>query len=422
MNNIKTQNPDGLKAQQLKKHKALATGLFLLMAVIYILCIWMSKNYDFAWIGFVKAFSEAAMVGALADWFAVTALFHHPLGIPIPHTNLIETRKKDIGDNLGGFVVSNFMNAATIRPYIQKLQVSNYVAQWLDTEKNTDLLLNEIVWLLKDIIHKIDDTTVSKFLAHKSKDILNDLKLNEALAGGLNLIIERGDHDRILNYILKNVHDYVVNNEELVRRKVKEESYFLIPGFVDNIIASKLTKGVARYLSEIEADPQHKLRTDLKGQMQQFIENVKTDERWQRELQEIKNNLLAGGKMNQYASSAWKSLQASALSDLSAERSAVKLYLKKTVKEMVQNLKNDEPLRNKIDGWIRFNAYKYILKNSNRVGELISNTVGDWEGKELSNKLELEVGKDLQFIRINGTLVGGLVGLIIYTITKLIEN
>ena len=422
MNKLTPQNPDIFKQQQLRKHKALATGLFLLMVAVYAFCTWLGQTSDAAWIGYVRAFAEAGMVGALADWFAVTALFHHPLGIPIPHTNLIENRKQSIGDNLGGFVVSNFLNAATIRPYIQKLEISNYVAKWLGSEKNTELLLNEVLWLLKDIIQKIDDRAVAKFLAHKSKDLLNDLKLNDVLAGGLNQILLRGDHERILNYILKNVRGYVVANEELVRKKVKEESHFLIPGFVDNLIATKLTKGVVRYLNEIENDPEHKLRKDAKQQLKQFIENVKTDANWLAELQEIKNSLLSGDKINGYAEAAWKSLQASVLTDLSAERSGVKMYLKRTIREMVLNLQNDEQLRAKIDGWIRFNAYKYILKNTDKVGELISHTVGNWEGKELSNKLELEVGKDLQFIRINGTLVGGLVGLLIHIITKLFEN
>lgn len=422
MNHFKQQTPDLLKKQQLQKHKTLATGLFVLMMVVYALCTWMAQNSGAAWIGYVRAFAEAGMVGALADWFAVTALFHHPLGIPIPHTNLIENRKKNIGTNLGGFIVSNFLNAATIRPYIRNMAISNYVAKWLNSEKNIDLLLSEILWLLKDIIHKIDERAVTKLLAQKAKDLLNDLKLNDVLAGGLNQVLLRGDHERMLNYVLKNVRDYVAANEELVRMKVKEESHFLIPGFVDNIIASKLTKGVARYLSEIENDPEHKLRSDLKLRLEQFIENIKTDPKWQHELQDIKNSLLTGDKLHKYAEAAWKSLQESILNDLSAEISGVKIYLKKTLREIVQKMESDEQLRKKIDGWIRVNAYKYILKNKDKVGELIGKTVGDWEGKELSSKLELEVGKDLQFIRINGTLVGGLVGLLIYTITKLIEG
>jgi uncharacterized membrane-anchored protein YjiN (DUF445 family) len=122
---------DIIKAKQLRKHKAIATGLFVLMTIVYVLSTWLLKTRNDIWLGYIKAFAEAAMVGALADWFAVTALFHHPLGIRIPHTNLIENKKKSIGDNLGGFVVSNFLNAATIRPYIEKLQISNLLIQWL---------------------------------------------------------------------------------------------------------------------------------------------------------------------------------------------------------------------------------------------------------------------------------------------------
>lgn len=415
-------NPDLIKQKQLRKHKALATGLFLLMIAVYIFCTWYLHKTGFVWIGYVRAFAEAGMVGALADWFAVTALFHHPLGIPIPHTNLIETRKKSIGDNLGGFVVTNFLNAATIRPYMQKLELSKYAAKWLSSDKNIDILLNEILFLLKGIIQNTNDKAVTRFVTHKLKNLLNDLKLNEALAGTLQLIIQRGDHEKMVNYILKNVREYVINNEAAVRQKVKQESYFLVPGFVDNMIATKFTRGLARYMGEIENDPGHTLRADIKTRLEQFIETIKTDAKWQQELQGIKDSLLAGDKINEYALAAWKSFQLGILNDLSEERSAVKNYLKKSLKEMVQNLENDEALRNKIDGWIRFNAYKYILRNTDKAGELISNTVGNWKGKELSNKLELEVGKDLQFIRINGTLVGGLVGLLIYTITRFIEN
>ena len=412
--------PDTVKARTLRKHKTMATGLFLLMVVVYVACTWYQQIASPSWIGYVKAFAEAAMVGALADWFAVTALFHHPLGIPIPHTNLIENRKKSIGDNLGGFVVSNFLNASTIRPYIQKLQVSNFAARWLSKEKNQDSFIQEIAWLLKDVIKKMDDAAVVKFLSHKSITILNNLKLNEVLASGLHLIIERGDQERILNYILKKVHRYVINNDEIVKKKVKEESHFLIPGFVDNIIATKITKGASRYLTEIQQDPQHKIRMDFNRQLTFFIDDVRNNPAWQQELQQIKNSLLSGDKINEYARDAWRLLQESILVDLTANRSAVKAYLRKTLHELAQNLQNDRVLRSKIDNWIRHKAYRYILQNTRTAGHLISHTVGNWKGRELSNKLELEVGKDLQFIRVNGTLVGGLVGLLIYIITKLI--
>ncbi|MFV0604199.1 MAG: DUF445 domain-containing protein, partial [Niabella sp.] len=421
MKNGDQQNPDLFKKRQLKKHKALATGLFFFMAVVYFICIWLIENHYFlSWIGYVKAFAEAAMVGALADWFAVTALFHHPLGIPIPHTNLIENRKQSIGDNLGGFVVSNFLNTATIRPYIERMQVSNFVSNWLQKEKNIDNLLTEVLWLLKDIVEKIDNRMAVKFLAHKSREMLDDVELNDVLASGVNFILQRGDDARIVNYLAKKLHDYVMENEEVVRKKVKEQSHFLIPGFVDNMIATKLTKGMANYLKEIQNQPEHKIRLDIKEQLHLAVTKIKSDAKWMEELQLIKQSLLTSNKVNEYATSAWSSLKTGIINDMSDDRSGVKRYLKKTLTGMAENLQKDELLRNKIDNWIRYNTYKYTLRNTAKVGELISTTVGNWEGKELSNKLELEVGKDLQYIRINGTLVGGLVGLLIHIITQLL--
>ncbi|MBK7099440.1 MAG: DUF445 domain-containing protein [Sphingobacteriales bacterium] len=411
---------DIIKRKQLRQHKKLATGLFLLMLCIYIVCIYFMKYYFFAWIGYVKVFSEAAMVGALADWFAVTALFHHPMGIPIPHTNLIVNRKKSIGDNLGGFVVENFLNPTTIRPYIQRLQLSSFIAGWLNNKKNLELTSNEILWLLKDIIEKTDEHMVVKFITAKSKDILNNIHLNEILAGGIQQVVQRGDHERILDYIIDKLRNYITNNEDQVRDRVKQESYLLIPEFVDNLIASKLVKGATKYLTEIEKNPNHQIRKDILSQLNGFVKEIRTSQKWEDELQEIKNNLLTKDRIQSYAAAAWKTLQKSVLSDLSAEKSAVKLYIKKMVAEIATSLKQDEVMQNKIDGWIRFNLYRLILHNTEKMGELISNTVGDWEGRELSNKLELEVGKDLQYIRINGTLVGGLVGLLIYMLTKLI--
>jgi len=413
---------DIIKAQQLKKHKAIATGLFVLMTLVYVLSTWLLKTRDDIWLGYIKAFAEAAMVGALADWFAVTALFHHPLGIRIPHTNLIENKKKNIGDNLGGFVVTNFLNGPTIRPYIEKLQVSNLLVQWLDNPKNLNLLVTEISNILKNVVRKADDGMVTQFISDQSQKLLKEIKLNSAVASGLDIIMERGDQTRILSYLVTKLRGYIIENETMVRERVKKESHFLIPGFVDNLIATKITKGLANYLSEIDQDPNHKVRQEVNQQLVRFIEDIRTSPAWQAELEDIKNSLLSGDKIQQYASSVWKHLQTAIINDLEGQESSILLYLQKTIREMAANLKNDPAFQQKMNKWVQRTAYKYILKNTSKVGDLISNTVGNWQGKELSNKLELEVGKDLQFIRINGTLVGGLVGLLIYTITRLIEN
>ncbi|AHF15351.1 DUF445 domain-containing protein [Niabella soli] len=409
-----------IKAVQLRRHKTLATGLFLLMMLVFIGCVYLLKTSTAPWIGYVKAFAEAAMVGALADWFAVTALFHHPLGLPIPHTNLIESRKKSIGANLGNFVVDNFLNATTLRPYIDKLQVSAFIAGWLGKESNVALLVSEATRLIKQMATTADDTIVTDFIAKKAGGLVNDIKLNEVVANGLQLVIARGDHERVLNFVVNKVRQYVLNNEDLIKQKVKQESHFLIPGFVDNYIAEKLTAGIAKYLDEIEKDPTHKIRNDVNKQLELFASALKTNPKWETELKALKEQLLPPDKLKEYAAAIWKSVQMSIINDLSAEHSALKNYFTRSVQDLARNLQQDEVLRNRIDGWIRYNAYTYILRNTKQAGALISNTVGNWEGKELSSKLELEVGKDLQFIRINGTLVGGLVGLLIYAISKLI--
>ena len=202
--------------------------------------------------------------------------------------------------------------------------------------------------------------------------------------------------------------------------KVQQESYFFIPGFVDRKLADKITTGLVRYFDDIETDTQHRVRQEIVAQMQAFVGSLNSEDKWKEKFNSIKDKLLTEEKVATYAASAWQGVKTTLLSELQEETSTVRRYLVQSVKDISNSLVGDEALQQKIDGWLRHNAYRYILRNSKEAGTLISNTVGNWQGRELSQKLELEVGKDLQFIRINGTLVGGLVGLILYTITQLI--
>lgn len=406
--------------RQLRNHKRLATGLFLFMVAVYAFMTWLSKSDNAHWIGYVKAFSEAAMVGALADWFAVTALFHHPLGIPIPHTNLIEKSKKSIGDNLGNFVVNNFLTPQNIRPYIQKA-VSAYVAEWLSSSKNKDLILSEVAKLLKDILFKMDDDVVAKFISKKGAELIAKVKLNQIVANALQYFLDRKEHEKLITNLAARVKMYISENEAMVQAKVKEESYFFVPKFIDNKLASKISNGLIRYFEEIEKDPAHKIRAEITQQLFQFVQDMHEQPKWEEEFQQLKDGLLSEEKLNQYASDIWQSLKNTLSAELTVADSALMKYFSRMLDELEQSLKQDEVMRNRIDSWIRHTAYKYILRNTENVGSLISNTVGNWQGRELSQKLEMEVGKDLQFIRINGTLVGGLVGLLIYTITHLLS-
>lgn len=407
---------DQEKKKQLRKYKTFATGLFVLMAAVFIVMTILEKNHSSHWIGYVRAFAEAAMVGALADWFAVTALFHHPLGLKIPHTNLIQNSKEKIGDNLGNFVVENFLAPENIRPYILKLKVSNFVGDWLSKNKNQEILIKETSEIFLNIILKLDDKSVIQFISKKINEMTSELKINQIVGNGLDYILEKNEHQKLITNLSKQIKNYVLENQEMVRDRVKKESFTLIPKFVDDAIADKITKGLSDYFQEVERDENHSLRSEITLKIENFAEDLKTNDYWKEQFQEIKNSFFQEEKMISYASDIWKSIKKTLMEELSKENSALKNYFRKNLIQLSENLQNDEILQHKIDHWIRVTAYKYILRNTHQFGNLISSTVGNWEGKELSQKLELEVGKDLQFIRVNGTIVGGLVGLLIYTI------
>ncbi|SEW41629.1 Uncharacterized membrane-anchored protein YjiN, DUF445 family [Chryseobacterium wanjuense] len=407
---------DEAKRKQLRKYKAFATGLFLLMAVIFVITTILQKNNDSHWIGYVRAFSEAAMVGALADWFAVTALFRHPLGLPIPHTNLIENSKQRLGDNLGSFVVNNFLSPQNIRPYIQKIKISGFVGEWLGKEKNQEVLIKNLSDIVLDILNKLDDSTVSEFISKKVTDMTDNIKLNKIVGNGINYILEKNDHQKIITNLSSQIKNYIIENDEMIQDRVKKGSYSFIPAFVDNKIADKIASGLADFFKEIEEDPEHEIRMLITKKIHEFSTDLKEDPKWDDEFKTIKNDLLKGDKLDEYSIDIWISIKETLTKELQEKNSSLKNYISKNLNEFSQNLKTDENLQNKIDHWVRVTAYKYILKNTHQFGNLISSTVGNWQGKELSEKLELEVGKDLQFIRVNGTLVGGLVGLLIYTI------
>lgn len=406
------------KKAQLRKYKMFATGLFLLMAVVFIVMTVLEKKNPAHWIGYLRAFSEAAMVGALADWFAVTALFNYPLGIKIPHTNLIENSKERIGDNLGNFVVENFLSPQNIRPYIQKIKISNFIGGWLSKDRNQENLVKEVSLIVLDILNKLDDTTVVTFIGKKAKEMTDEVKINKIVGSGLEYVLNKDDHQKLITSLSRQIKDYVLQNQQMVKERVKTESFFLIPKFVDDGIAEKITKGLSKYFEEVEFNENHPLRTEITHKLYEFSQEMQTHENWEIQFQGIKNDFLQGEKIRQYSRDIWTSLKKSLSAELEAEGSALKKYLQTNLTELSHNLKTDEKFQNKIDHWVRVTAYKYILKNTHQFGGLISSTVGNWEGKELSAKLELEVGKDLQFIRVNGTLVGGLVGLIIYTVTN----
>ena len=295
------------------------------------------------------------------------------------------------------------------------------MADWLGSEKNKKLVIEEVTKLLKDILRKLDDETITKFIASKGVALIDEVKLNKVVANALQYFVSRNEHQSLITNLAGKIKEYISQNQVMVQDRVKEESYFFVPKFIDNKLASKITNGLIKYFEEIELDHKHKIRAEISTQLSQFVEDMRTLPKWEQELNKLKQGLLSEENIAKYATDIWQSLKTTLTDELSNPESGLVKYFTKTIDDMALSLKEDVVMQERIDKWIRLTLYKYILRNKDNVGMLISNTVGNWQGRELSQKLELEVGKDLQFIRINGTLVGGLVGLLIYAITHLLS-
>lgn len=405
------------KHAQLRKHKFIATGLFILMAVIYFVLVYLTKHLPQQWMFYVKAFSEAGMVGALADWFAVTALFRYPMGLKIPHTNLIEKSKNRIGENLGSFVTENFLTPSTIRPYIEKLDAMKFVLNWLETPKNQHTVSEQIVSLSHYIITNLDDKTVVDAITKKGIQLLDDLPYHIWLSDGLQYMIKNNEHNKLLDILLPKAKDYVENNRSLIYEKVVEKQPLLklVGG---KTVTNQLISGITSFLDDVEENPNHPIRTEIEDKLNETALQIKTEQNWKDKINTVKNQFITHEKINQYAEEAWVKLKKETLNKLEDEQSNIRTYIDKELSKWVTSIQENANWQQKINGWIRQMLYKQALKNSKEVSGIISRTVANWDGKELSDKLELEVGKDLQYIRVNGTLVGGLVGVVIYVLTE----
>lgn len=407
------------KKAQLRKHKRIATGLFIIMVIVYFAMVYAIKHNPSAWMGYVKAFSEAAMVGALADWFAVTALFKHPMGLSIPHTNLIENSKNKIGDNLGDFVTENFLTSENIRPYVEKVDLATIISNWLNQSSNQIILENEIETLAKNIIADLKDDTVVHFLSNKANEGIQSINIQSFVSQGLMYAIEKGEHNRLIDVIIPKAQVYVEEHRDDIYQAIVEKKPLLalVGG---KAVTAQLVNGINTFLSDIADNKNHKLRKEITLRLEMLAVEIEASEKWKLKFQEILSQFITQETIETYIRDFWNSTKVTIIEQLDDNDSILRNYIRKSLANIAIELQENNELKTKINKWIQHTIYRLALKNTKEVGQLIRNTVDRWDGRELSDKLELEVGKDLQFIRINGTLVGGLVGLLIYITTHLI--
>lgn len=406
------------KQLQLRKHKRIATSLFFLMAVVYFLMVYLTKDNPNGWKMYVKAFAEAGMVGALADWFAVVALFRYPLRLKIPHTNLIENSKNSIGNNLGSFVSENFLNPKTIRPYIERLDVVKFLNIWLSKDKNIDLVLYQVRNFIGDILVTLDDKKVAEIVSKKAIEWIEEIKLEQWASKGMLYVVSNNEHNKLITKIIPKVINYVNNNSKVIYDAVIEK-YPLLAIVGGETVTSHLVAGISSYLAEVKDNENHHLRQEVTMQLKKMANEFIANPEWRDKFLQVKQEFVSEENLQQHVSKIWNNLRKELLDNLHNEEYFIHKFLKKNIKKIVDKISENEGLQYKINDFVKQFVYKLALKNISEVSTIISKTIEKWDGKELSEKLELEVGKDLQFIRINGTLVGGFVGLLIYAITHL---
>jgi len=408
---------DAERQAELSGMKRLATGLLILVTLIFFVATPFTERH---WlVGFVAAFAEAAMVGALADWFAVTALFRHPLGIPIPHTAIIPRRKDRIGQILGRFVQHNFLNEEVIAQRVQSLDVAQRVGQWLCDPKQSGRVADTAADVLGGMGQVVRDDDIQHLIERGIVDRVERVPVTP-LFGRLLATVASGERRQELLYALVQMAGQLLEeNKGAIREAVSREMPRLTFGLLDDAVYRKLVSPLESTLEQVRNDPEHALRGEFNTRLAQFIEGLQHDEAVIARGEELKREVLRQPVVRELASSIWADVKAALLAPRSAENTD-DTPIQRALFGAGQALLNDAALRAKINQWAEQAARYMAREYGNEVFTLITHTVERWDAEATASKLELQVGRDLQFIRINGTLVGGLVGLLIHAFTLLL--
>lgn len=399
---------DIVKLKALRKMKASALSLLGVAVLLFIIAIYFK-------IPMPQAFSEAAMVGGIADWFAVVALFRHPLGIPIWHTAIIPTKKNEIGENLGNFVSEEFLNCEKLEIKLEEFNFAVKASDWLSQEENADKIANAIALnIIPGILKAIKDEDIKRFIQVQFKEKLEAINFGDWVALALEPLQKGNVKDRLLTNLLEVMSAELSNNKDLIRKKVKESTPFLSFGLADKSISEGIFNGLQEFLNEAK-NPESEIRIKIDEYVYDFLDKVKNSEEMRVKINNMILDFAGKKEVQDYVNGIWDEIKLSITNDIGkGDESSIKKNIASLIQSFGNGLKEDPVMIDKINNFIKNDLLSVLLNNKKVIGDLISSTVKSWDGKEVSEKLELEIGKDLQYIRINGTLVGGLIGLVIY--------
>lgn len=397
--------------------KLLATGMLVLMACVYVSTRVIGPIHPA--IGFIKAFAEAAMVGGLADWFAVTALFRHPLGLPIPHTAIIPRNKDRIGDTLATFLRDNFLTPAVVARRMKGLDVAGAAGRFLASEDRggSGRLRDGASRLLADILESLDDDRLGGMAKSAIAERLRRMDVAPLLGQSLTAAMREGRHVPLLDGIINRVSLVIASNEDIIREMVHERAGRVLRWTgLDENVANAVITGLNKLAFDMADNPEHPLRLKINEMLDDLAHDLQHDDRMQARVQSLKDDLIANPAMQNWIDGLWQQGRAALLRAARDPDKAMAGKLGETLRQLGQTLQTDARLRTTINRFARRAAVGAAASYGDGIVKLVSDTIRSWDVGKVTERVESAVGRDLQYIRINGTLVGGLVGLAIHAV------
>ncbi len=411
-----------VRPNDLSRMKLIALALLGVAALVYVTAVVLHGRHP-GW-GYVAAFAEAAMVGAIADWFAVVALFRHPLGLPIPHTAIIPSNKDRIGENLATFICANFLSTEQVLAKLRELDPAARLAAWLAEPRHALGLAEHLSSALAYALGVLDDERVRAFFRSTVVARLEQVDVTRLTGQLLDVLTAQQRHQHLLDGVLQQL-GHMLDDEtlkaevaEVVAAEVKYLRFVGLDNVAGRYATEKMVAGVVRLVGEMGADPTHPLRLRFDAFVADFIERLKDDPEVRLKGEAIKQELLAHPALSQYLHGLWSETIAWVQRDLGDPASSIREQAMLGTRSLGEKLLADDAMRGWINEQIRSAAPRWIERYREDIRLYIIARVGDWNAAEMTHELERNIGRDLQFIRINGTLVGGLVGLAIYSATQ----
>ncbi len=409
-----------LKRERLASMKRVALLLLVAAGVVYVVTLVLGSRVAWPWLGYVRATAEASLVGGVADWFAVTALFRHPLGIPIPHTAIVPARKDRIGGALGNFVQQHFLSRDVVGRKLAALRLGERGARWIAEPEHSRAVTRAAAHALAAGAAVLRDDDVQSFIDRTAAERMRSVRVAPILGRVLRLVTAGNRHQELLDEALRLVAKLANENDEIIREKVSEQTPWWIPGIVDSKISDRVVDGIGRTLREVSADPNHPLRKRFDEAVAGFIDRLQSSPATIARAEEMKNELLTHPAVREFSASLWTDVKARLVAYAARPGDAPAGRVEAAIADFARAVLSDSALAEKVTGWMDEAILAVVEAARPEIAQLIAQTVSAWDPAETSRRIELQIGRDLQFVRVNGTLVGGLVGLILYTLARVL--